>query len=237
MRIAIVEDEQREQARLAAYIRQYFEERQKTCQITLFSDGDEILEDYAASWDLVFLDIQMERMDGMTTAEKIRRLDQNVILVFVTNLAFYAIRGYAVRALDFLLKPVNSRMLTRLLEQAEQLLCERGRKSLTLPTERGMIRVSLSDIYYIEVNNHMLSAVTKQGIYRMRGTISAVEDTLRDSGFYRCNNCYLINLSQVNRVEPGMAVVGDHTLTVSRPRQKGFMAALTRYIGGAGSYG
>ena len=82
----------------------------------------------------------------------------------------------------------------------------------------------------------MLSVVTAQGVISLRGTISSVEELLAGYDFFRCNNCYLVNLAHVTRAEPGIAVVGGHELTVSRPRQKKFMEALTRYIGGSESY-
>lgn len=236
VRIAIVEDNEREQKRIASFIKQYFDEQGKTCQISLFSDGDEIVEHYTAQWDLIFLDIQMERLDGMATAEKIRKLDQDVFLVFITNIAHYAIKGYAVHALDFLIKPVHYRILQQLLSQVERLLKQRKKKFITLPTENGLMRISVSEIYYVEVKNHVLFVVTMQGVFRMRGTITGMEEILKDYNFFRCKNCYLINLSQVSRVEKGLVVVGGHELAVARPKQKELMTALTQYIGEAESH-
>lgn len=237
MRIAIVEDDLQERERIAALTGKYFDERGKAYHIQAFSDGDELLEDYRTGWDLILLDIRMARLDGMTTAEMIRQMDRDVLLVFVTNMAHYAIKGYGVRALDFLLKPVNARMLEQVLAQAEHLLAERKKKFISLPTQKGMIRLNVADIHYVEVENHVLSVVTVQGVISLRGTISSVEELLAGYDFFRCNNCYLVNLAHVTRAEPGIAVVGGHELTVSRPRQKKFMEALTRYIGGSESYG
>jgi len=233
MRIAIVEDQARELEQLASLVRGYFAKQGKTCQLTLFTDGDELLESYQAAWDLIFLDIQLARLDGMKAAEMIRRKDKNVIIVFVTNMAHYAIKGYGVHALDFLLKPVNYRMLEQVLMQAERLLREREKKTITLPLQKGVVRLDVSDVYYIEVENHVLSVVTRNETLRLRGSISGVEEMLRDYDFFRCNNCYLVNLAQVTRVEQGTVIVGGHALAVSRPRQKKFMEALTRYIGGS----
>lgn len=233
MRIAIVEDQEQEQKRLAHFAKQYFDEQKKDCDIALFSDGDEILEHYTPRWDIIFLDIQMERLDGMATAEKIRELDQDVILVFITNTAHYAIKGYSVHALDYLIKPVHYSILQQLFQQVERLLKQRKKKFITLPTEKGLLRISVSEIYYVEVKNHLLFVVTMQGIWKMRGTITSMEDLLRDHSFFRCKNCYLINLLQVSRVEKGLVVVGGHELEVARPKQKELMAALTQCVGEA----
>ncbi len=232
MRIAIVEDNAQEQKRMAEYIKQYFEKTGKDCQITLFQDGDEIVEYYSARWDLIFLDIQMQRLDGLSTAEKIRKLDQDVFLVFTTNMSHYAIKGYAVHALDFLIKPIQYQVLEQLLSQTEKLLKRRMKQFITLPCENGLMRINVSDIYYIEVKNHVLFVYTIQGTYQMRGAISGMEETLQDHHFFRSKNCYLINLAHVNRVDKGAVLVGETLLEVARPKQKELMAALTAYMGG-----
>ena len=121
MRLAIVEDDDKVRQQLQTYVLQYFQGRENDVDIHLFADGDEILEDYAADYDLIFLDIQMKRLDGLATAERIRERDEDVYLVFITNLANYAIRGYAVHALDFILKPVNFLMLRQVLMSVERL--------------------------------------------------------------------------------------------------------------------
>lgn len=232
MRIAIVEDDEAMQRQLSGYLSDFYRERGGSCQITAFADGDEILENYKAAYDLIFLDIHMQRVDGMKTAEKIRQLDENVFLVFVTNLANYAIRGYSVGALDFLLKPVNYLMLKQLLIRVDKLMAARDKRFITLPTEKGMARLDVGQVYYVETEGHNLNIYTSQGIYRQRESMKNMESTLSGYHFARCNNCYLVNLAQVQRVEKSMVVVGDHELAISRPRYKQFMDALTRYLGG-----
>ena len=85
MRLAIVEDDDKVRQQLQTYVLQYFQGRENDVEIRLFADGDEILEDYAADYDLIFLDIQMKRLDGLATAERIRERDEDVYLVFITN--------------------------------------------------------------------------------------------------------------------------------------------------------
>lgn len=231
MRIAIVEDDRLMCDQLRDYILRLYQGREHLCHITQFSDGDEILENYQADYDLIFLDVQMKRLDGLTTAQRIRELDENVYLIFITNMANYAIRGYSVNALDFVVKPVNYELLRQLLLRVERLL-SKTRQYITLPTERGLTRLEASQIYYVESGNHAVEVYTEKGTWRLRESMHAMEDRLSAHDFFRCNSCYLVNLAHVEQVEGNEIVVAGSRLTVSRPRHKAFMAALTKYIGG-----
>ncbi|MBR2288868.1 MAG: response regulator transcription factor [Clostridia bacterium] len=232
MRIAVVEDDLQVQEQLKSYIMRFFEGRENQVRLTLFSDGDEILEDYRADYDLILLDIQMARLDGLTTAQKLRALDENVYLIFVTNLGNYAIKGYSVNALDFVLKPVNYLMLKAMLQRVEKLLAENDRRYLTLPTERGLVRLNVRQIYYVETNNHTSVIHTEKGEYSFRESMKNLESMLREYSFFRCNNCYLVNLAHVDEVDKNEVIVEGERLAISRPRYKAFMEALTHYIGG-----
>lgn len=232
MRLAIVEDDDKVREQLQSYVQQYFHGREGDVHIRLFSDGDEILEDYAADYDLIFLDIQMKHLDGMATAQRIRQYDEDVYLVFITNLANYAIQGYSVHALDFILKPVNSLMLQQLLVRVERLLNQKPKRYITLPTETGLTRLDVSQITYVETDGHAVSIYTEQETYHLRQSMRGMEEMLKDYDFFRCNSCYLVNLRRVERVDNGEAVVGGVPLAISRPRHKAFMEALTKYLGG-----
>ena len=232
MHIAIVEDDRNVQQQLSAYIGKFYEENGGSYKLSVFSDGDEILEDFRADYDLILLDIQMKHLNGLETAEKIRTLDRDAYLVFVTNLANYAIRGYSVQAFDFVLKPVNYMMLRQLLQRIEKLVSARQQRYVTLPTDLGLTRVDVSRIYYVETEAHFLIIKTDQGEYRMRDTMKNMETVLTKYGFFRCNNCYLVNLKHVGRVDGSTAYVNGEELTISRPRYKAFMETLTRYLGG-----
>lgn len=106
-RIAIVEDQEETRECLNRFTRQYAGEQGLQVEISLIADGSEIAEHYTPGFDIIFMDVEMPRLDGFGAAEAIRAVDAEVVLVFVTNMAQYAIRGYEVDALDYVLKPVN----------------------------------------------------------------------------------------------------------------------------------
>ena len=95
-RIAIVEDEAAVREQLAGYVQRYTRQYGTQFEVTMFTDGVEILEDYRPVYDIIFLDVEMLHLDGMETARRIRELDSDVLLIFITNMAQYAIKGYAV---------------------------------------------------------------------------------------------------------------------------------------------
>lgn len=238
MHIAIVEDQPEVRQCLAEYIDRYFAGEKQRYRITMFSDGDEILENYRADYDLILMDIQMARMDGLLTSKRIRKLDEDVNLVFVTNLANYAIKGYSVRAMDFLLKPVNYNMLQRILKRVENLQARRAKKYITLPTEQGMTRIEADRLRYVSTfgrDGHLLVYHMEDGDYSYRQTMKSAEADLQPHGFYRCNSCYLVNLSFVRTVSrDSVLLTSGEELGISRARYKGFMESLTEYLGGGG---
>lgn len=107
IQIAIVEDEEIYVKQLTEYIRKYQTERGRSIKVTVFGDGEDITENYSGGFDIILMDIQMRFMDGMTAAEKIRQMDQKVIIMFITNMIQYAVRGYEVDAMDYVVKPVE----------------------------------------------------------------------------------------------------------------------------------
>lgn len=234
VRIAIVEDDHACRAQLEAYVRRYGGETGGEFQITSFSDGLDIAEDYRPIYDIILLDIEMPRLDGMAAAERIRAFDPGVILIFITNMAQYAIKGYEVDALDFVLKPVGYFPFSLKLKKAVSALRARAQKDLLLPLDGGVKRVSSGEIHYIEVQGHRIIVHAEGGDYVLPGALRDMEEQLEGQHFVRCNKCYLVNLRHVTDVRRNTVVAGGHELQVSRPRKKEFLKALTDYYGGGG---
>ena len=234
IRVAIVEDEAEIREQLMGYVQRYTRQYGTAFEVKTFADGLEILEDYRPAYDLILLDIEMKHLDGMETARRIRELDPDVMLVFITNMAQYAIKGYAVGALDYVLKPVPYFAFSQQLQKVEEQLRRRTRHYLAVPVEGGLRRLDTSRIYYIESEGHRVHFYTEEGDFAAPGALKALEEKLADRPFARCNRGYLVNLAQVQAVQQNTVEVGPYELQVSRPKRKSFLAALTDYIGGDG---
>ena len=161
---------------------------------------------------------------------------ENVVktTVFITNMAQYAIRGYAVGALDYVLKPVPYFAFSQQLQKALGQLEKRKRHYLAVAVDGGMRRLDAAEIYYLESEGHKVHFYTEKEDFVVPGTLKNYEEKLVGRAFARCNSGYLVNLAQVSGVQQDMVQVGPYTLQISRPRRKAFMAGLADYIGGAG---
>lgn len=183
LHIAIVEDDPKYQRELQTAVERYARKHKEPIRTSIFSDGDEILENYTANYDIILLDIQMRRMDGMRAAERIRELDTNVILVFVTQMVNFAVQGYAVNAMDFLIKPISYPSLERVLRKAVA-LCKKHTQYITVPTSKGLLRLDAQKIYYFESFSHRIIVHAEEGKeYQLRETMRKMEETFGPTVF------------------------------------------------------
>lgn len=228
--VAIVEDEEIHQKTLKGYLERYSEEKGISFHIDVFSNPIFLLENYKPIYDLIFMDIQMPDLNGMDTARKLRAMDQNVLLVFVTSLAQYAIEGYEVAALDYILKPVQYFPFAMKLTKALWRIDQDAGDAIKVVNNNGSTRIKLRDILFIEINAHTVTYHTHDGEYHGTGTLSELEEKLQDKQFARCNSCYLVNLRYVSVVKGYQLLLSDGTeLRISQPRKKGFMRAMEQY--------
>lgn len=229
--IAIVEDEEAYAKQLTEYIEQYQQESGKRFRVIRFTDGDEIVEKYTGEYDIILMDIQMQFMDGMTAAEEIRKLDTKVVIMFITNMTNYAIRGYEVDAMDYVLKPVTYFSFARKLERAISRIPQKTGRPVKVNTPDGVVRIDAGDVYYIESEGHNLIYHTSNGTLKERAKMQDAAEKLEPLGFFRSNKGYLVNLEYVDGVKDGCCTIQGETLLISRARKNDFMTALAQYMG------
>ncbi len=232
-RIAIVEDESEYQEMFKEYINRFANEKGEILSVDIFADGLEITEDYSARWDAILLDIRMKNQDGMSAARVIREHDKNVAIMFITTLAQYAIYGYEVGALDYVLKPVEYDKFAIRFERLINSVRKENKEYIVLPSEDGKDRVDISKIKYIEVEHHDLfihvDVIGEDKQYVIRKSISVMEKELDGKGFVRCDNSSIVNLSYVTKVKKDVVEVGNIPISISRARKKKFMEAIAQY--------
>lgn len=232
IRIAIVEDETAYAQTLRAYLDRYAAESGRQFAVTVYTDGEDIVDNYRAEFDIILMDIEMQSMDGMTAAKRIRQSDGEVVIMFITNMAQYAIQGYEVDALDYVLKPISYFAFIQRLERAISRSGDRHRqeRSIVVTARGGASRVLVASILWIESRGHRLTYHTVNGEYESTvNTMKSVEEQLADDHFFRCNKCYLVNLAHVRGITDGDALVGQDRIPVSQSKRGAFVRAMTDY--------
>lgn len=234
LRLAIVEDDVNYQNEFKVYLGQYEKETGEVFQIRTFSDGDGILQNYRSDFDIILMDVEMAFVDGMTAAEEIRKVDSDVVIIFITNMPQYAIRGYTVDALDYILKPVGYYAFSQTITRALSRRKSRQSRYVLVSIHGGMQKIATSRIRYIEVMDHDLLFHTLDGEVQSKGSIRDMAEQLHEEFFFQCNKAFLINLAFVDAIQGNEVSIGDDRIFVSRARKKGLLEALNTFMAETG---
>ena len=230
LRVAIVEDELAEARAIEKNILQYEKENNIQCKISIFSDGTELTDNYSAEYDIILCDIEMKYMDGIKAAQIVRSVDSAVSIVFVTNLAEFAIKGYEVEALGYLLKPLSYPALVKYLDKVKHKKEAETEKYLVLETGNGIQRIPVSEIFFVECVRHYQYIHTSNGIIKIRMPLKKIEDILLGKGFAKCNSGILVNMLYVQKIDKYVVTVNKQELSIARTRKQDFMKQLNEYM-------
>lgn len=232
IRIAIVDDNIDMQKQLQQYIKDYSLKINTKFSVTTFINPITLLEYYNNSFDIIFMDIEMPEMDGMTAAKKIRKMDAVVNIIFVTNMAGFAIEGYKVNALSYVVKPINYLDFVQQLSRAVNRVRLLTSAYLLVASKGDMMRLDISKIVYFESREHQVIIHMLSETITIYSTLNKLEKQLENKWFSRCNNGYLVNLYYVESINKNEVHINQCNLAISRGKKKQFMTDLSDYIGG-----
>ncbi len=200
-KIAICDDAETDRDHLSALARQWAERAGHQLQLSAFPSAESFLFQYAEEKDfqILLLDIEMEAMDGVAMARKLRRENDTIQIVFVTGYSDYISEGYEVEALHYLLKPVKEEKLFAVLDRAAEKL-HRNEKVLNLENGGELIRVPVYEIRYIDVQGNYVTIHGKED-YVVRKTLGELAELLAaDERFCRVGRSAMVNLSCICKV-------------------------------------
>lgn len=232
MYIAIVDDNPEDARRLEEYLSRYSLENAFPYRSCLFPCAADFLESERSQFDLVIMDIDMPGINGVDAARRLRRDGDKVVLMFVTNMPQYALCGYEVEAIDYVLKPISYQEFALKLQKANRYVQRNQDTQLILQTADGVVTVLSSDILYVESALHYLIYHTKSGDHKVRGSMVQAEKELVPLRFAKCNSGYLVNLRHVKAIQKEDVILENVSLKISRGKRLEFMNAFTRFLGG-----
>ena len=227
MRIAVCDDEKK----FLQQFRDITDRAYKSLDIVTdeFTDGNELLRCFKTrKYDIVFLDIEMPAIDGLTLARKLRDMSEDVYIVFLTGHIEYAIKGYEVSALRYLTKPAEESAVREVLDHVMKK--QNVGKALWIKDHEGEHKINLNDIIFIEAQNQKIVVYTVNGEIETRGKISDYEEKLVPNGFFRIHRGYLVSLSKVSGISGRDIRMSDGTLLpLGRTKEQSFRTALMSY--------
>ena len=234
MKIVVLEDDAAQARRINDYLLRYQQEHPGFQYMAkTYNTGRRLLDEYSPDTDLLLLDIQLPDMLGIDVARQIRQNDPRVMIIFVTNLAQYAIDGYSVNAFDYVLKPINQFSFSKKLERAVRVLShDEDRLKLEIKSKNGSRWIPADAVTYIEVQSHEVCIHTEQESIRQWGTLAQYEAQLGSLHFIRCNASYLVNPRYVRTVVRDQVEVDRDMLPISRTFRRNFLNTLAQYKGG-----
>ena len=193
IKIVIVEDEKNIADDLDSYVTRFFKENNFEINVSYFENAKIFLDNYS-SYDLIFMDINLPKTNGMVAAETIRKIDPLVMIIFVTSLAQYALKGYEVNAFDFILKPVTYYNFVLKMTRALPILKQKNNKTIAISYNSAIKTIEVNTIKYIEVFDHKIIFHTTKGNYENFDTLNKYNDLLKNDNFILCNRSCLVNL-------------------------------------------
>lgn len=234
LHILIVEDTPEEAAVLRGHLERYATEHSLDLNVVWLNNALDFLEDRPRA-DLIFMDIDMPGINGLDAARQLRERDAVTPLVFVTNLAQYAVRGYEVDAVDFMVKPVCYADFSMRMTRALRAVNRTARHSLTVKTREGLQLFPASDLLFVDTQGHDVAyhVAGEQAPFVVRDSLRNVEAELRDLSFVRLSSSALANMAHVRRVRGDEVTLSDGTvLFMSRAKKREAQAAIASYLGG-----
>lgn len=216
-------------------MKKYFAETACEPTVTKFSSAEAFLDNYEHDTDIVFMDIELPGQNGMEAIKQLRQKDSEVLVIFVTNLAQFAVSGYEVSAFDFIVKPISYGSFCMKLRRVSQILKTKRKREICVSTRQGKVLIKAEDIQYIEIMRHAITYHTVNGDFSGSGSLVNVCSELDGLPFALCNRCYLVNLKYVSKIIGNDVYIGSTPLQIAAPRRKEFLSKFNDYLAAGGN--
>ena len=230
LKIVCIDDEKEFSDNIYLFIEKYSKEYNLEYHIDYYENGLSFIFDKRNFYNLLFIDISMPEMNGIQLAKKIRKYDNKCIIVFITNLQNYAIKGYEVNAFDYILKPITYNIFSKKMNKIIPVALLTSSNSIIITSNSERKKIFINDIIYVETSKHRLIYHTLSENIEQWSSMKEAYINLNKYGFELCNSCYLVNLKCIEKISNDIIVVtGGDQLRISRPKRKSFLDAFTSF--------
>jgi DNA-binding LytR/AlgR family response regulator len=217
VRIAVCEDEKAHQNIITSMLQGWATVSGRDIDVAAFNDAESLLilwDDVV--FDVLILDIEMKKMSGMELAKTIRRIDDDVIIIFVTSHESYSLEGYDVNPLHFLMKPLDEKIFHKVLDKAFAIYQLTGGDGLVIHSDAGLEKIPADKIYFISMYSHTAEIYTADEMYVTRMTVNDLLQAL-PAHFINCHRSYIINMFKVTCVfDDHIVMANDTEIPLSR---------------------
>lgn len=200
LNIAICDDDIQTTGQLEMLIQNIAKRNFVDTDIEVFWNGESLVDAVAAGggFDIIYLDIEMDKENGISAAKRIRAYDKNVLIIYVTSHENYMRESFAVRPFQFLVKPVNENQMESYFKAACEDICN-GDFYFRYSYQRMNHKVPIRDILYFESNKRKVYIVTEKEIFELYGKLNEIENSLKEckASFLRVHQSYLVNYKHV----------------------------------------
>ncbi len=210
LKVALCDDEASNLEDLRRLLEEYGCVREMEFGVSAFSTGEDLLVALGEGevYDLIFLDVYLGSSDGLAVARKIRETDREVGIIFATNSRDHAIDGYGVRAIHYLVKPVDTASLASAMDQAMFSLKKRHDRILQLKTRQGQWSIPLGEIIFAESDARIVTIHTvSMGDISFYDRLDSLETQCDDERFLRPHKSYLVNLDHIHAIAGNRAIL------------------------------
>lgn len=230
LKIAICEDEQIQADQIINVVNRFKDENQLEYSIDYFDNGLKLIEQNIDEYDLIILDILMNEISGLDIAQKIRRDNQHVKIIFITAHQQYWPEGYKVLASRYLLKPMSDDQLyEELVEVFDEI--EKSRMFIMATKDKAMVKVRINEITYLEISGRKVLIHMKDEVYSSNHNLSYWYKILKFHHFSYTHSSYLVNMKYVNLVERDrVRLTTGNEVYMSLRKYKLFKMHFIRYI-------
>lgn len=231
--IAIIEDDAHHRRQLRDCVEQFFTECNEETAILEYDDGAAILARYPSHPDLLLMDIDMPRLNGVEASRRLRAFDPDVLLIFITNMIQCALDGYSVDAMDFIVKPISEWNCRQSFTRALKRIRAKRGCHIRLQSRKNPVVLNIKEILYAETQSHTLLLHLKTETITVTESMKSLEAKTRAFPFFRCHSSFLVNLEAVDQIGRNDVIIAGTPIPISKHRRAEFLEAMTNYIGGS----